>query len=620
MAYHIDKTYKCRNVAEDKPMSDRDIKKDQNFKLDSRALARSFRIFRFIKPYLRYFIAGMVLLVLGSIFFMALMGLPGEMTNRAIGEQKIKFLNLDVWDYGWVFLIILVVQGVFSYYRTYFFAIVSEKGMADLRISLFNKIITQPVVFFEEKRVGELTSRITADVEQLQAVFSVTLAEFIRQVVIMIIGVLILVIAMPKLSAIMLLTFPAIVIVAMFFGRYIRKLSKNRQDELAKTNTVVEEAFQSFSVVKAFVNEWYESARYSKSVDEIVKVSLQFARVRGIFFIFVITILFGGIFFILWRGALMVQDGTMEAGDLFTFIIYTGIIGGAIASFGSLYTQISGAIGATERIMEILETDGEVEIGQVTASNFKIKGDVSYENVGFSYPTRKDVKVLRDINISIMAGQKIALVGQSGGGKSTIVQLLMHFYTPDSGKILVDGKDISGYDLPGLRRNIGIVPQEVILFGGTIRENIAYGKPGAGEDEIIAAARASNSWEFITSFPDGLETVVGERGIKLSGGQRQRIAIARALLKDPRILILDEATSSLDAESERLVQDALDKLMEGRTSIIIAHRLATIKEVDRIYVLDGGKIVESGTHDELINEPDGIYSSLAKLQFDPIME
>jgi len=601
-------------------MNEQDANKVPKFRLDTKVLARSFRIFRFIRPYYGYFIAGMVLLVLGSIFFMALMGLPGEMTNKAIGEQKFKFLNLDVWDYGWVFMIILVVQGIFSYYRTYFFAIVSEKGMADLRIALFNKIITQPVVFFEEKRVGELTSRITADVEQLQAVFSVTLAEFIRQVVIMIIGVLILVIAMPHLSAIMLLTFPAIVIVAMVFGRYIRKLSKNRQDELAKTNTVVEEAFQSFSVVKAFVNEWYESTRYSKSVDQIVQVSLKFARVRGIFFIFVITILFGGIFFILWRGALMVQEGSMEAGDLFTFIIYTGIIGGAIASFGSLYTQISGAIGATERIMEILDSGCEVEIGQINATNFRIRGDIMYENVSFSYPTRKDIQVLKDINIKILAGQKVALVGQSGGGKSTIVQLLMHFYDPESGRICVDGKALDEYDLPGLRRNIGIVPQEVILFGGTIRENIAYGKPGASEDEIISAAKASNSWEFITSFPDGLDTVVGERGIKLSGGQRQRIAIARALLKDPRILILDEATSSLDAESERLVQDALDKLMEGRTSIIIAHRLATIKEVDCIYVLDGGRIVESGTHEELINEPDGIYSSLAKLQFDPIME
>ncbi len=601
-------------------MTDREAGKGEKSKLDLKSLGKSIRIFRYIKPYTTYFIGGMVLLVLGSAFFMALMGLPGEMTNRAIGEQKLKFLDLDVRDYGWVFLIILVVQGIFSYFRTYFFAIVSEKGMADLRKDLFNRIITQPVVFFEEKRVGELTSRITADIEQLQAVFSVTLAEFIRQVVIMIIGVAILIFAMPKLSAIMLVTFPAIVIVAMIFGRYIRKLSKNRQDELAKTNTIVEEAFQSFSVVKAFVNEWYESLRYAKSVDQIVKVSLDFAKIRGIFFIFVITILFGGIFFILWRGALMVQAGTMEAGDLFTFIIYTGIIGGAIASFGSLYTQITGALGATERILEILDSDSELKVDPHKGTELKIKGDVDYVDVSFAYPTRKDIQVLKNINLNIKAGQKIALVGQSGGGKSTIVQLLMHFYKTSGGQILVDGKDISQYDLASFRRNIGIVPQEVILFGGTIRENIAYGKPGADESEIIAAARSSNSWEFISSFPDGLDTVVGERGIKLSGGQRQRIAIARALLKDPRILILDEATSSLDAESERLVQEALDKLMQGRTSIIIAHRLATIKEVDRIYVLEDGKIVESGTHEQLITQPEGVYSSLAKLQFDPVLE
>jgi len=316
----------------------------------------------------------------------------------------------------------------------------------------------------------------------------------------------------------------------------------------------------------------------------------------------------------------MVQAGTMEAGDLFTFIIYTGIIGGAIASFGSLYTQITGALGATERILEILDSDSELKVDSYKGTELKIKGDVDYVDVSFAYPTRKDIQVLKNINLNIKAGQKIALVGQSGGGKSTIVQLLMHFYKTSGGQILVDGKDISQYDLASFRRNIGIVPQEVILFGGTIRENIAYGKPGADESEIIAAARSSNSWEFISSFPDGLDTVVGERGIKLSGGQRQRIAIARALLKDPRILILDEATSSLDAESERLVQEALDKLMQGRTSIIIAHRLATIKEVDRIYVLEDGKIVESGTHEQLITQPEGVYSSLAKLQFDPVLE
>lgn len=590
--------------------------KETKSKLSKESIKKSLRIFKYIRPYLGYFIAAMVFLVAGSLIFMALMGLPGEMANTAIEKPKFN-LNLDVKDYGWIFLIVLIFQGILSYFRTYYFAIVSEKGMADLRKDLYEKIITQPVTFFEEKRVGELSSRITADVEQLQSVFSITLAEFIRQLVILVSGIIIIFVWMPKLSMIMLLTFPAIVISAMVFGRYIKKLSKQRQDELAKTNTIVEETFQSFTIVKSFANEWYESMRYGKAVDNIVKISMSFAKIRGVFFTFIITVLFGGIFFILWQGALMLQRGEMEAGDLFSFIMYTGILGGAIASFGTLYTQIASAIGATERIQEILDTPSELPIQRAeTITDLKLKGDVQYKDITFAYPTRKDLTILKGINIDIKAGQKIALVGQSGGGKSTIVQLLMKFYNPDTGHILVDGKDITQYDLTQFRKNIGIVPQEVILFGGTIRENIAYGKPNASEHEINFAAQQSNSLEFITSFPQGMDTVVGERGIKLSGGQRQRIAIARAILKDPKILILDEATSSLDAESEKLVQEALDKLMQNRTSIIIAHRLSTIRDVDCIYVLENGQIIEQGDHNTLMANENGTYAALARLQYE----
>ena len=386
---------------------------------------------------------------------------------------------------------------------------------------------------------------------------------------------------------------------------------------MAQTNTIVEETFQSFSAVKAFANEWYESVRYGNAVDKIVKISLTFARLRGLFFIFIIAVLFGGIFFILWRGALMVQAGEMGAGDLFTFIIYTGVLGGAIASFGSLYTALAQAIGATERIQAMLESETEIDIDQVeSAPPIKINGHIQYNDVHFSYPTRSDIEVLKGIDLTITAGQKVALVGQSGAGKSTIVQLLMKFYNLAKGSITVDGKNLEDYNLTSFRKNIGIVPQEVILFGGTIRENILYGKPDATEEELIDAAQRSNCLEFIDTFPERFETVVGDRGIKLSGGQRQRVAIARAILKNPAILLLDEATSSLDAESERLVQEALDELMLGRTSVIIAHRLATIKNVDNIYVLEDGKIIESGTHEELSSYVDGAYSNLAKLQFD----
>ncbi len=585
-------------------------------KITKEGITSVLYIFKYIKPYIGYFIVGMICLVVGSLIFMIFPGAAGEMANIANGEPKYD-LGLKVKDFWWVFLLILVSQGILSYFRTVFFAVVSEKGMADLRKDLYKKIISQEMYFFEERRVGELTSRVTTDVEQLQSAFSVSLAEFVRQIVTIIAGVIIIAFLAPKLSLVMLATFPFIVIAAMFFGRYIKKLSKKRQDQLAETNTIVEETFQSFSIVKAFANEWFESIRYGKSIDEVVKVSLQFAKVRGVFFIFIITVLFGGIFFILWQGALLVEQGSMEVGDLFGFIIYTGIIGGAIASFGTLYASIAQAVGATERIQEILKSDSEVEIledGKI--EDIHLMGKIEYENVRFTYPTRKEMEVLKGINLTVNPGEKVALVGQSGSGKSTIVQLLMSFYNIEEGQIKIDDKSIKEYNLLSLRKKLGVVPQEVILFGGTIEENIRYGNPLATNEQVLEAARQSNSLEFIEKFPKGLDTVVGERGIKLSGGQRQRIAIARAILKDPKILLLDEATSSLDTESERIVQDALDRLMEGRTSIIVAHRLATIRNVDRIYVLEDGKIVEQGTHDELSEDENGVYYNLAKLQFD----
>jgi ATP-binding cassette subfamily B protein len=571
-------------------------------------------IFGYIRPYFGQFIAAMALLILGSLIFMLLTGLPGEMANTAIGQPKFK-LGITVREFGWVFLVILILQGVMSYARTQLFTIVSEKSMADLRRDLYDKIITQQMYFFEERRVGELSSRITADVEKLQSVFSITLAEFIRQIVILVVGIIIIIWWTPRLSLIMLLTFPVIVVLAMFFGRYIRRLSKQRQDELATTNTIVEETFQSFQIVKSFANEVYESKRYSKAIEKIVEISLKFGQIKGIFFAFIITILFGGIFFILWQGALLLEQGKMSAGDLFSFIIYTGVIGGAIASFGNLYAEVLSALGATERIVEILKTPSEVDI-KTQATQLNIKGDINYRHIGFSYPSRADLPVLKDIDFQVNSGEKVALVGQSGSGKSTIVQLLMRFYEPSTGSIEIDGTDLKDLDISALRKTVGIVPQEIILFGGSIKENIGYGNPNASESQIIEAAKLSNSWEFISSFPDGLETIVGDRGIKLSGGQRQRIAIARAILKDPKILILDEATSALDAESEKLVQDALDKLMLNRTSIIIAHRLATIKDVNRIFVIDNGKIIESGSHTELMEKSNGAYQALAKLQFD----
>jgi ABC-type multidrug transport system fused ATPase/permease subunit len=596
-------------------MSARNSDSESKPKLKKGQLKNAVKIFKFIKPYRWNFIFGLIILSLGTLTFMIFPGAMGEMADAATGHSKRGF---TLMQYGMVFLILLVVQAVFSYIRTILFAIVSEKGMADVRKALYEKLITQEIAFFEQRRVGELTSRITADVEQLQTAFSISLAEFIRQVIVLVAGIGIIAWLTPKLSLIMLLTFPGVVVIAIVFGRYIRKISKKRQDELANSNVIVEETFQSFSVVKSFANEWFEVFRFSKSVDQLVKVALKYAHYRGLFFVFIFLILFGTIIFILWQGARLVESGDMQVGDLFSFILYTGFIGGAIGGLGNLYTTLAGAIGATERIVDILNHPSEIEAKQMDLKNegTPLQGTIQYQGITFAYPTRKDQLVLKGIDLEIKTGQRIALVGSSGAGKSTIIQLLLQFYQPQSGQILFDGKPAGSYDLTFLRKNIGIVPQEVLLFGGTIEENIKYGQPNATEKELYEAARQANALDFIKSFPEGMQTVVGERGIKLSGGQRQRIAIARALLKDPAILVLDEATSSLDAESEKLVQEALDILMQGRTSIIIAHRLATIREADWIYVIDEGRIVEQGTHDSLYNIENGIYRHLAQLQFD----
>lgn len=567
----------------------------------------------YMKPYRWYFITGMTCLALSSIFFMLFPAVAGEMANTAAGKSKYPY---TLSEYGLFFVILLLLQGALSYGRSVAMAFVSEKGVAQVRRDLYAAMITQPYSFFEENKVGELSSRITGDVEQLQNVFSVTLAEFIRQLITLVVGIAILAYVTPKLSLIMLATFPIIVILAIFFGKYIRKLSKQRQVEVASSNSIAEESLYAFHVVKAFTNELFEIKRYNGILDKVVEVSIKFAKIKGLFFVFLITVLFGGIFFILYQGAILVQSGQMSIGDLFSFIIYTGIIGGSIASLGTFYTQLAGALGATDRILEIMESTPEISPNnQNNANPIFLKGDIVFEGVSFNYPSRPEAAVLKDISLRVQQGQKIALVGSSGAGKSTIVSLLMRFHAVTDGKISIDGKDIGSYDLFQYRKNFATVPQDVILFGGTIRENIAYGMPTASEAEIMEAARKANALEFINKLSEGLNTIVGDRGIRLSGGQKQRVAIARAILKDPKILILDEATSSLDAESESLVQDALNTLMEGRTSIIIAHRLATIVDVDCIFVIHEGKVIESGTHSQLMTKQEGWYRYLANMQF-----
>ncbi len=582
-------------------------------KIDGESLRKAAYIFKYIGPYKLYLILGLILLFLSSVLFLAFPYLAGLLVDIAQGKAD---FDLSLTRAAWLLLGILILQGVISYFRVICFAIVSEKGLADLRKDLFNHLLTLQIYFFETNKVGELISRVSADVEKMYSAFSFTLAEFFRQIIVLIVGIVFLAVTTPKLAGIMLLTFPVIVLGAMFFGRYIRRLSKDRQQEMAHTNNLFGDALQSIAMVKSFVNESFESVKYRSATDNVVKVSLQYARARALFSVFIITFLFGGLFFIIWMGANMVSDGSLTAGGLVSFVSYTAIIGAAIAGLGNFYTELLGAMGATERIREILREEGEIEdIVLEKSPKIDVKPEIQFNDVTFSYPSRPDIRVLDQLSFSVPKGGKVALVGVSGAGKSTVFQLLLRFYQNYEGEITLGDKEIQNLPLGSYRSLFSIVPQDVILFGGTIRENISYGNPDASNSDILQAAEQANAMEFIDRFPEALDTIVGERGVRLSGGQKQRIAIARAILKNPAILLLDEATSSLDAESEKVVQDALENLLEGRTSIIIAHRLSTIRNVDQIIVIDQGRVVEKGRHDDLMKNKDGLYYSLARLQF-----
>jgi ATP-binding cassette subfamily B protein len=579
-------------------------------KISREGLKKALQLLAFIKPYKWTFAIGMVFLALSSASTLAFPMLIGEMTRVIEGKSKYTLNNVTMFFAG-----ILLLQGLFSYFRVYFFSQVSEWTAADIRKMVYSKFITLPIHFFEQRRVGELTSRITSDVSSLQVVLSTTLAEFFRQIVTLIVGISIIIVLSWKLTLFMLATFPVLVIAAIVFGRYIRVLAKRTQDKLAESNVIVEETLQSVHIVKSFTNEKLEINRYKKVMGEIVETALKAAALRGGFITFFIVGMFGGIVGVVWYGGGLVEAGEMQLADLLTFLFYTTFIGGSLSGLGDLYAQLQRTVGSSERLLEIIEEKSEVNVDNIPRDH-KINGEVSFENVSFNYPSRPDIEVLKDISFHVSAGEKVALVGQSGAGKSTIVQLLMKFYPLTSGTVSVDGESIADQDVTDLRKNIAIVPQEVMLFGGTIMENILYGNPSASLEEVYNAARRANALQFIEKFPEKFDTVVGERGVKLSGGQRQRVAIARAILKNPAILLLDEATSALDSESEKLVQGALNELMKDRTTIIIAHRLATIRNVDRIYVIKEGEIAETGSHEELILKNDGIYANLVKLQFE----
>jgi ABC-type multidrug transport system fused ATPase/permease subunit len=580
-------------------------------KVTASSLNKAILIFKYAGNHKWKFYVGLFFLLLTSataLAFPKLMGMLVDcVTNKSVSQANNIALGL---------MAILSLQAVFSFFRLSLFVNFTENTLANLRFALYQNLIKLPMNFYSQKRVGELNSRISADISQLQDTLTSTIAEFLRQFILIIGGFIILATISPKLTLMMLSIVPIVAVAAVIFGRFIRKYGKKTQDKVAESQVIVEETLQGITNVKAFANEWYEIERYKTKINEIVQIAIKGGQYRGYFASFIILCLFGCVVGVVWYGITLTINGEVDGiGDLISFVLYTSFIGASFGGIAELYSQIQKAIGSTERIFELLDEVPENINSSSNVAIEKIKGEVTFQNVAFSYPSRKEIQVLKNVSFKADFGQKIAIVGPSGAGKSTISSLLLRFYDIESGSILIDNKNIYDYDLETLRGNMSIVPQDVILFGGTIRENIAYGKPNATEEEISKAAKQANALTFIESFPEKMETIVGERGIKLSGGQRQRIAIARALLKNPSILILDEATSSLDSESEKLVQEALEILMQGRTSIIIAHRLSTIRNADQILVLDNGVISEQGTHQELITLENGMYKNLSNLQF-----
>jgi ATP-binding cassette subfamily B protein len=601
--------------------------------INRQTLREAAQLLGYVRPYWLKLSAALVCLAVGSLLGLAFPYLAGNLVDAALlrlQDRTVKDWRQDVNLVAIGLVVVLAFQAIFAFLRALWFIEVGERSLADLRRDTYARLVRLPMSFHTARRVGELASRISADLATIRDTLIDGIPHLLREAVLLVGGLTLIAITSLRLTGVMLVSFPVLMIIAVLFGKVIRRIAKEVQDRLADSNVIVEETLQNIASVKAFANEPFEEGRYRAALAVYLEAAIRGAFFEGAFISFIIFALFGSIVLVLWYGASMVFAGQLEVGELTRFMLLTVYVGGAVGSFAQLYSQLQRMLGASQRVRELLretqefdeprntgvspvmEARGESPVLRVP----RLRGEVRFEDVRFRYPSRPEVPVLRDVSLTARAGQRVALVGPSGAGKSTIVSMLLRFYAPESGRILIDDRDAQEYDLHALRSQMAVVPQDVILFGGTIAENIAYGKPGASQKEIEDAARKANAHEFIVVFPDGYQTKVGERGVQLSGGQRQRVAIARAILRDPAILLLDEATSSLDSENERLVLQALDRLMEGRTAIVIAHRLSTIRGADRIFVIKDGSVVESGSHAELMGQHDGVYRNLSSLQLD----
>ncbi|CAG0931002.1 Putative multidrug export ATP-binding/permease protein [Thermoflexales bacterium] len=568
------------------------------------------RLMVYLKPHLGRLSVAMLAIVIGSV-----LSLAGPYTLQYLIDAVFTQNNAELLNRITLVLIaIFALQAVFYFIRAYQLQFIGERVMIDLRLNLFRHLQKLSLSFYNERRTGELVSRATNDVATVRALVTSDVSTAISQVITFFGALILILVTNWQLTLFMLTLVPLVVVIALLFGRRLRKISGAVQDQLAEATTVLEEAIGGVRVVQSFTREDYEIGRYGSSIERTFQLALKRIRISATFGPIASFMGFGAVIAVFWFGGQQVLNGTLTAGQLTMFLILTLTIAGSIGQFSGLWTSLQEALGATKRIFEIIDTPSDIVERPDAPPLPRIEGHLTLDRVSFAYKDNTDQHVLRGVSLEVKPGEVLALVGPSGAGKTTLVNLIPRFFDPQTGGVCIDGQDIRSVQVKSLREQIGLVPQDTLLFGGTVRENILYGKLDATEDELMAAARAANAHDFITQLSKGYETIVGERGVKLSGGQRQRIAIARAILKDPRILLLDEATSSLDSESEGLVQEALERLMQGRTSVVIAHRLSTVHHANRIAVLDHGELVELGTHAELIAH-DGLYARLYKMQF-----
>jgi subfamily B ATP-binding cassette protein MsbA len=567
-----------------------------------------WRLIRYLKPYRARMVVAILALIVSAALSLVFPAVISSVVDSVLQQRD--FRLLDQITLG--LLLVFLLRSLTSLIENYNLNFIGESLVFDLRRQVYSHLQTLSLGFFAARRVGELVSRLSSDVTAMRTVLTSNVNVLLQQTFIMIGAIVVMLALNWRLTLFILVLTPVMVGVATAFGIFLRRTSTQIQDELAGATVVTEEVLQNIREVKSFVREPYEIERYEGALGRAFRAAVRLLRIRSVFGPLIAFLGFGALALILWFGGREVLDGRITGGQLIGFLIYGLTVAGALGSLVGLYTSVQEALGATKRIFQILDTQPDIVDAPNATTLPRVEGRITFKDVTFSYDARQDV--LHGINLEIAPGEILALVGPSGAGKSTIFNLIPRFYDPTVGSVAVDGMNLRAVTQASLRQQIGIVPQETLLFGGTIRENIRYGRLEASESDIIEAAKAANAHDFIMELPDQYETIVGERGIRLSGGQRQRVAIARAILKDPRILLLDEATSSLDSESEHLVQEALARLMQNRTTVIIAHRLSTIKVAHRIAVLDRGSLVELGSHDELMARG-GLYAKLYTMQF-----